>query len=442
MWNRTSHLPFASGLGMPIAALVLAVGLLGAGGCESGEPAVTTTQSVQPGVQSSTAAAAPNTDPSTTTQSTVMLSDEDLHPVGVGDKMGYIDGSGIMVIEPLFQRAETFSEGLGRAGAGESQSSCKWGYIDKTGAWVIEPRFGEGLGAFTEGLALIDEYNADGTPNHGYIDKTGAWAIEPRFDDAEPFSEGLALASGWDAQGNRRYGFIDKTGAWVVQPRFDYARSFSEGLAAVRVPDANDILRWGYIDKTGAWVIQPRLVQAYGFSEGLAFVSDWSISDGYTSGCVDRTGAWVFKLDSPEELVGWDLHFSEGVASMWVDTKKTYTLRKWGYLDKTGAWAIEPRFDFARDFSEGRAVVSLDIANDSAHPSRVGYIDKTGAWVIEPRYYIGDSFSGGLAMVMPWYDEIPDWGMSYPTDKYRYIDSTGKVIWPGASVEDTKGEVE
>jgi hypothetical protein len=424
--NHTGRLLF-TGLSAALVALALTVGILGAGGCTPGDPAVTTT----PSVESSMAVATPSTDSSTTTQIAVVPDDEDLHPVGVGDKMGYIDGSGTMVIEPKFQRVATFSEGLGRAGVGDSQFSCRWGYIDKAGAWVIEPQFGEGLGAFTEGLALIDEYNADGTSNYGYIDKTGAWAIEPQFRDAEPFSEGLAVVSTLDEQGNGRYGYIDKTGAWVIEPRFDYARSFSEGLAAVVVHDETDIMRSGYIDKTGAWVIEPRLSQAYSFSEGLAFVSDWSISDGYTSGCIDKTGAWVFKLDSPEELVGWDLRFSEGLAAMWVDTKKTYTLRKWGYLDKTGAWAIEPQFDFAHDFSEGRAVVSLDVVNDAANPSRVGYIDKTGKMVVEPQYFWGDPFSGGLAMVAPWFDEVPDWGMWYPPDKYRYIDTTGKVIWPG-----------
>jgi hypothetical protein len=424
--SHRGHLP-TRGLLVALAALALSGGSLGTGSCASGEPAATTT----PSVESSLAATTPNTDRSATTQSIVILDDEDLHPVGVGDKMGYIDGGGAMVIEPRFQRAETFSEGLGRAGVGDSQLSFRWGYIDKTGTWVIEPQFGEGLGAFTEGLALVDGYNPDGTSNYGYIDKTGAWAIEPRFPDAEPFSEGLALVSTLDEQGNGRYGFIDKTGTWAIEPQFDLGLSFTEGLAAVRVPDEHDILRWGFIDKTGAWVMEPQFAAAYAFSEGLAFVSAEPGPGGYTSGCIDKTGAWVFKLNSPEELGGWDVRFSEGLAAMWVDTKKTYTLRKWGYLDKTGAWAIEPQFDFAHDFSEGRAVVSMDTVADAANPSRVGYIDKTGAWVVEPQYFSGDPFSGGLAMVAPWYDEIPDWGMWYPPDKYRYIDETGKVIWPG-----------
>jgi hypothetical protein len=359
--------------------------------------------------------------------------DEDLHPVGVDGKMGYIDGSGTMVIEPQFQRAETFSEGLAQAGVGDSPFSCRWGYIDQTGAWVIQPRFGEGLGSFSEGLALIDARNPDGTSRYGYIDKTGAWAVEPQFADARPFSEGLACVAVDDARGMRRYGFIDKTGAWAIEPHYIQALSFREGLAAVQVLDDPDPPPWGYIDKTEAWVIEPRFTQAYAFSEGLAFVTTWSIADGYTSGCVDKAGAWVFQLDSPEELmvIGEDLRFSEGLAVCGINTKKTYTLMKYGYLDKTGTWAIEPQFDFAKDFSEGRAVVFMDVVNDAANPGRDGYIDKAGKMVVEPQYFWADPFSGGLALVAPWYDEIQDWGMWYPPEKCQYIDETGAVIWRG-----------
>ncbi|MGM9833338.1 MAG: WG repeat-containing protein [Candidatus Limisoma sp.] len=33
-------------------------------------------------------------------------------------------------------------------------------------------------------------------------------------------------------------------------------------------------------------------------------------------------------------------------------------LTKWGYIDKTGAWVIEPKYDIAVNFSEGLAAVN------------------------------------------------------------------------------------
>ncbi len=63
----------------------------------------------------------------------------------------------------------------------------KYGYADKSGALVIEPQF-DGAEGFSEGLAAVklDE-------KYGYIDKAGEWVIEPTFRYAKRFSEGLAL---------------------------------------------------------------------------------------------------------------------------------------------------------------------------------------------------------------------------------------------------------
>ncbi|NLZ99754.1 MAG: WG repeat-containing protein, partial [Clostridiaceae bacterium] len=50
---------------------------------------------------------------------------------------------------------------------------------------------------------------------------------------------------------------------------------------------------------------------------------------------------------------------------------------KWGYIDETGAFVIEPQFDSAQSFLDnGLALVEVD--------GKWGYIDETGAFVIEP----------------------------------------------------------
>ena len=53
----------------------------------------------------------------------------------------------------------------------------------------------------------------------------------------------------------------------------------------------------------------------------------------------------------------------------------------WGYIDKTGAWVIEPRFGDALEFSEGLALARP--YNDW----RWGYIDAAGEFVIEPEFF-------------------------------------------------------
>jgi hypothetical protein len=49
---------------------------------------------------------------------------------------------------------------------------------------------------------------------------------------------------------------------------------------------------------------------------------------------------------------------------------------KWGFIDKTGVFLIEPKYDYAGKFSEGLAGVEIR--------GKWGYIDKTGKYVWKP----------------------------------------------------------
>ncbi|MBD2085891.1 S-layer homology domain-containing protein [Trichocoleus sp. ST-U3] len=69
-----------------------------------------------------------------------------------GVPLQYIPGMEFVVIQPQFDEAEAFSEGLARV-----KIADKWGYIDKTGKLVISPQFDE-ADAFSEGVALVRQY--------------------------------------------------------------------------------------------------------------------------------------------------------------------------------------------------------------------------------------------------------------------------------------------
>ena len=189
-----------------------------------------------------------------------------------GVKVGAIDTSGQLVIEPTFRILGNFSEGLAYAG-----DQHGLGYVDKTGKWVIEPKY-QSAGEFTDGLANVVVENN----KHGFIDKTGNWVIEPKFNyNYGNFSEGLVAVQ---TQGNgSKIGFMDKLGKMVIEPAFFVVNNFSEGLAAFQVDN-----RWGYIDKTGKIVIKPKYETAGNFSEGLAGVRD---DKGF--GYIDKSGKWV-----------------------------------------------------------------------------------------------------------------------------------------------------
>src|ERR1035438_10068284 len=64
---------------------------------------------------------------------------------------------------------------------------------------------------------------------------------------------------------------------------------------------------------------------------------------------------------------------------------------RWGYIDRTGQFVIDPEFEGAGDFSENLAYVVVKHI--------YGFIDKTGTIVIEPQFDEANSFSEGLAAV-------------------------------------------
>ena len=83
------------------------------------------------------------------------------------DKWGYIDRKGIVVINPQFECADPFSEGLAAVTIKDG-NVYKYGYIDITGKFVIAPQFTYHAGGFSHGFALVAYYNDDATEGHYY----------------------------------------------------------------------------------------------------------------------------------------------------------------------------------------------------------------------------------------------------------------------------------
>lgn len=74
----------------------------------------------------------------------------------------------------------------------------------------------------------------------------------------------------------------------------------------------------------------------------------------------------------------------------------------WGYINRSGTLVIQPQFDRAWRFTDGRALI-----REGPH---FGYIDTTGAVVVEPRFSDAWHFSEGLAPVQT--DSL--WGFINP----------------------------
>jgi WG containing repeat len=81
---------------------------------------------------------------------------------------------------------------------------------------------------------------------------------------------------------------------------------------------------------------------------------------------------------------------------------------KFGYIDKAGKIIIPPRFDYARDFSEGLATVKIG--------DKAGCIDLNGKIIIPPQFDSIGEFKNGLAEIT--LDRLEN----------GKIDKTGKIV--------------
>jgi hypothetical protein len=277
----------------------------------------------------------------------------DDHPVlkyidRTGKITGYAPGNEML-------RHERFSQkGVAIAG-----SAGKVGLVDDKGKAICKPIYDD-IDQFTEGLAPVIING-----KFGFIDKSGAIAIEPLFDGVACFSEGLAAA-----EVAQKIGFVDKAGKWTIKPKFDYVEGFSEGLCYVR-SNKKDF----FIDKTGATAF---------VTDGTSNPEDSPWTPRRSPSSLSPTDPAIPETPRFRNNGVFNAQFREGLAAMCLNGKA-------GYIDKTGKFAIAPKFEETRPFSEGLARVKLN--------GKFGFINKAGKFVIEPQLLQAFDFREGLAAV-------------------------------------------
>jgi len=306
-------------------------------------------------------------------------------------------------------------------------SRGKWGYIDKQGNWVISPRYSTPPGEFHGGLAAVQ---TDGgwrfiNKSAQVIESIPASAIEP-----PPLSEGLILcAKSKETQKGRyptsadfTYEYVDTAGRIVMTPKIVSGGRFSEGLAAAMFPKASgDKSLWGYIDGSGEPVIDGKYYSAGDFKQGLAVVwvdAEFEGKGGLGSyhggkfGYIDKTGKFVIEptFDSARAFSDNGLAAAGG-----------------NYIDKTGKVILKGPYWKAGDFNDGLAPV----ASSGAVDTKFGFITRDGKWAAKPTWDDAESFSEGLAGVGTNTGKFEDeTSQQWPIFKYGFVDKTFKVVIP------------
>jgi serine/threonine protein kinase len=315
-------------------------------------------------------------------------SNQTLIPFRKGDKWGFSDVNKKIIIEPKYDFAQPFSEGLAAV-----KLNDKFGYIDKTGKEVIPLKY-DGVSPFKEGLAIVFiESSSD--RKMGFINNLGVELVPLiySFDliAVEEFYFSDNTEELINVKLNAKYGFIDKAGREIVPFKYDWASGFSEGLAKV---GSNN--KFGFIDKTGNEVIPLKYDSALSFSGGFA-----RIELNGKVGFINKNGEMVIPLNY-EKKSGDDISFSEGLASVFQNGKC-------GFINEKGSTVIPFKYETCYAFSEGLAAVELN--------EKFGFINIRDEMVITPKYELAGSFSKGLARVKL-------------NDKIGFINKDGKLAIP------------
>ena len=233
----------------------------------------------------------------------------------------------------------------------------------------------------------------------GFINKSGDVIIEPKYAWAADFSEGLAVVKMPydDKEFGDMHGYIDSTGRMVVSPVFDAAGNFMQGWARVKQGSGGFI----YIDKTGRMPIASKFFECYNVQSFPIPVRENRKSK---AGYVNRKGEYVIeaKFDMARPFI-------DGYAVVAVGQKR-------GYINKKGEFIIQPQFYRANYFQDNVAKV---IMKDEATGDKTeGYINKRGEYVVEPIYKMGfaKDFSEGVAAV------------STDGQKWGFINTSGMLV--------------
>lgn len=269
-----------------------------------------------------------------------------------GEKFGYKNDAGTVVIKPRFEAASDFQGGVARVCIG---GRC--GLIDSTGREVIALKYRD-IGYFHDGLAGV---SLDGR-KYGYLNRAGQVAIPCTFDEATDFSEGTAAVA---RQG--RCALLSKKGVLLTPFKYIRMTPMQGGIARVCLQnDSRDGIEyshfWGFINAQGREISKltcygyesPNLENGYAItriakpdgtpsvlrSGQYTFLVGKSYS--YSSALIDKTGRVVIPASA-----GYDFgHYGDNY--LIVEKNDRY-----GVVDWTGKQLLPVGFHEITDFKFG-----------------------------------------------------------------------------------------
>ena len=353
-------------------------------------------------------------------------------------KYGFINSSGKVAIEPAFEAAQKFSEGLAAV-----RVDGRYGFIDAYGGIVIAPAYDYAV-EFSEGLAMV--YNEGKVIG---IDRSGNIVFKTPFTAASNFTNDRALV----LTGSGRMGCIDKSGSLVIDTIYNVIYGFKDGLTVARQYSDNDPLETKVciLNESGEVVVPfGRYSDIRGPFDGRFCVEiPGKRGKGPTDAVLDSRG-WITYPLSPK-YTWFDQRISDDI--MIAAPSRKLRKSEYAFMNFKGQLVYDRDVELAVDFHEnfgfyrgkdGRyslidrngKVIAHNVYDDVVRPGFVGgralveedgqwgIIDTTGAYILRPQLTSVYSLMQGYVVTQDESDTV-----NY-LPKYGLVDLQGTTIIP------------
>lgn len=343
----------------------------------------------------------------------------------------FINRKGQKIFECNFSDIQQFENGI----APVKTSGNKFGFIDKTGKLLIDTVF-ININSFIEGLAVIQgprdtalsKKRGGNDKRIGVIDTLGnfivPYGIYEEIGDLENgYFQAKIPAEPWDTiEGySAKDAFLDKTGK-IIMSRDHSKHSRIDGNIHCGLAKMNLYKYWlskdkdsyayennyeGYINLKGEIVINDTTFESVeDFSDNRAFVKDvWNYS------IINTQGKYISQYQFNDIL---EPGFKNSVAFVEVNNK-------WGLIDTNANFIIQPQFDEIHRI--GMVGDYFFFIQDNSHKKdnqedKIGIAKKDGSIILQPiiQQIDEEGFYNDLLRC------IID-------DKLTYVDKQGKIIW-------------
>jgi hypothetical protein len=189
---------------------------------------------------------------------------------------GYVDNSGNFIIEPLFEQASPFDNGIARV-----RQHGLWGIINEKGNFLLKPKYIE-LQSFKNQTAIIaNPGKSSPTWQYGLIDSQGKELIAPQYHFITPDYQNQLFITGnivgWE-NGNQkiRFGVVNRKNITLIPLTFKEIKHTRFRTFAAK----NEKNEWQFYNTEGKTIFSGKHIAVGDFDETMAAVkqvSGWGI---------------------------------------------------------------------------------------------------------------------------------------------------------------------